>query len=101
VALVGETLGAPLTWLTLVVAAAGMGVWVVRQRRSKQGESYGWFDALVESGFGFEPLNGQVAAWVQRTASFVQKTQTGQLNWNILGIVAALLTVLALLWWGV
>jgi LPXTG-motif cell wall-anchored protein len=30
----------------------------------------------------------------------LQKTQTGQLNWNVMGILGALLVVLAFLLWS-
>jgi hypothetical protein len=53
---------------------------------------------FLEANFGFDWLNHQVVDWVQRIAIFLQKTQTGQLNWNILGIAGTLLIVLALLW---
>ena len=99
--MVAEVLLAPATWIALGVVAAGAGVWALRQRRSTgMIPAAGWFDAFAESGFGFEPLNRQFVAWTQRSAVLLQKTQTGQLNWNILGIAGALLMVLTLLWWG-
>lgn len=99
--MVTDVLSAPATWIALGVVAAGAGLWGLRQRRStSMFPALGWFDALTESGFGFEPLNRQLVAWTQRTATILQKTQTGQLNWNILGIAGALLMVLVVLWWG-
>lgn len=96
-----EVLFAPATWLAMLVIAGGAGIWFWRQRTSKQETGTGgWFDAVSESSFGFEWINRQVVAGVQRLAAILQKTQTGQLNWNILGIVGALLIVLAILKWG-
>ncbi|MCX6069027.1 MAG: NADH-quinone oxidoreductase subunit L [Chloroflexi bacterium] len=95
-----EVLFAPATWLALVVIAGGAGVWMLRQRFSKQEQGSGWFDALIESSFGFESFNRQIVVWVRNASAFLQKTQTGQLNWNILGIIGALLVVLAILAWG-
>ena len=49
---------------------------------------------MLEAGFGFEALNRQIVQGVKRTAAFVQIAQTGQLNWNVVGIVAGLVVVL-------
>jgi NADH-quinone oxidoreductase subunit L len=96
-----EVLFAPGTWLALVVILAGAGFWVVLQHLLKTVSAPGWFNLLVNSSFGFEWLNYQVAKVVRKTSSALQKTQTGQMNWNILGIIGALLAVLAILAWGV
>ena len=55
---------------------------------------------VVESSFGFEPLNGLVVRSVQGLAAGFSRLQTGELNWNILGILGGLLLVLAVLLWG-
>ena len=99
--MVADVLFAPATWITLGIITAGVGVLALRQRRSTDAfPTLEWFDTLTESGFGFEPLNHKLVAWTQRIATILQKTQTGQLNWNILGIAGALLIVLVVLWWG-
>ncbi len=98
--LLAEVVTAPATWLALVVVAVGLALFGVRNRLVGLVKSAGWFDALGESGFGAEWLNRQVASGVQAAAGVLQKTQTGELNWNILGIVGALLVVLALLAWS-
>ena len=98
--LIADVLSAPTTWITLGIVTAGVGALVLSQRRSSgMIPAPGWFDALTESGFGFESLNRQLVAWTQHIAAILQKTQTGQLNWNILGIAGALLIVLVVLWW--
>jgi NADH-quinone oxidoreductase subunit L len=99
--MVADVLSAPATWIALGIVTAGVGALALRQRRSTAAfPTPGWFDALTESGFGFEPLNRLVVDWTSRSATILQKTQTGQLNWNILGIAGALLMVLVVLWWG-
>lgn len=99
--MVADVLFAPATWIALGVVAAGAGAWVLRQRRSAGAfPAAGWLDAIAEGSFGFESLNRQLVILTQRTAAILQKTQTGQLNWNILGIAGALLMVLVVLWWG-
>lgn len=105
--MIGQVLMAPATWFALAVILSGVGIWIVTQRRlmTKQASEFHRmfsterrFDALFETSFGFDWLNQQVTDWVGRIAMFLQKTQTGQLNWNILSIAGALLIVLALLW---
>lgn len=105
--MIAEVLTAPATWFALVVILGGMGIWIVTQRRSMEKQSVdlhdalsieGSFSTLFETSFGFGWLNQQVTNCVGRIAMFLQKSQTGQLNWNILGIAGALLIVLALLW---
>ena len=95
-----EVLSAPATWLALLVIAAGAGLWLALQRSAKPAPSVAWFDALVASSFGLEWVNSQVLAGVKKVSTWLQKTQTGELNWNVLGIVGALLVVLAILAWG-
>ncbi|HSB03491.1 MAG TPA: hypothetical protein VLE49_22760, partial [Anaerolineales bacterium] len=59
-----------------------------------------WLSPLVESSFGFEPLNRFVVRSTYKMAEQFSLTQTGELNWNILGIISALLVVLVVLWLG-
>ena len=98
--LVTTILLAPATWFTLGVVAAGLVVsWVwARGYRLFGG---GWLAPLVENSFGFESLNRFVVQGITRLAERLRGTQTGQLNWNILGIFSGLLVVLVVLWLGV
>ena len=52
---------------------------------------------VLTSGFGLETLPGWIGRWTQRAAASLQITQTGQLNWNIVGIPAAVVVVLVVL----
>lgn len=47
--------------------------------------------------FGSEWFNNAVIQLTQSLISVLRKTQTGQLNWNVAGIVMGLLMVLAVL----
>ena len=89
------------TWFALLILVVGAGLWVLMQRSARPIPVAGWFEKLVSSSFGFEWLNRQVVSGVKKSGVVLQKTQTGELNWNILGILAALLAVLVLLFWGV
>ena len=90
---------APATWLALLVVVLGFGAFWVRARGFKLFGG-GWLDPFVESSFGFEPVNQLIVRGTYRIAEQFSLTQTGELNWNILGIISTLLVVLLILWMG-
>ena len=59
-----------------------------------------WIGWAAEASFGFEWLNKQVVTLFNHSANILRRTQTGVLNWNVLGITAGLLIVMLylLLW---
>lgn len=89
----------PATWLALLIVAVGLGISWLRARGFKL---FGgdWLNPFVDSSFGFEWINRLVVRGTYRSAEWLSTTQTGELNWNILGIVSALLVVLVVLWLG-
>ena len=103
--MVKEVLFANATWLALFVIVCGAGLWFFTKNLNLQGQWQiqwtTWYDKLVNSSFGFEWINQQVLSLITKMSTTLQKTQTGQLNWNILGIIGALLAVLAILAWSV
>jgi NADH-quinone oxidoreductase subunit L len=92
-------LSAPATWLALGVVAAGFGLSWVRARGYRLFGG-GWLKPLVDASFGFELVNEYVVQGVSKSAERLRLTQTGELNWNILGILSGLLVVLVVLWTG-
>ena len=90
---------APATWFALGVVAVGFIVFWFRARGFKLFGG-GWLDPFVESAFGFESVNRFVVRGTYKIAQGFSATQTGELNWNILGIICALLAVLLVLWLG-
>lgn len=100
-ALVSELFFAPGTWGALGVMLCGVILWLFFEKNPKFKPRWRWFDALANTAFGFDWLNEQIALLVKNFAVQLQKLQTGELNWNILGIVFALLIVLVVLVWGV
>jgi hypothetical protein len=90
---------APATGLALLIVGIGFVVFWVRARGFKLFGG-GWLDPFVESSFGFESVNRFVVQGTYKIAKGFSATQTGELNWNILGIICALLAVLAVLWLG-
>lgn len=95
-----EVFTAPLTYAALIVIALGLGIfWMVRKQAAGRKES--WMDVLSRESFGFEWLNRRVASWTVGLGSVLQRTQTGVLSWNAVGILGALLIVLVFLVWSV
>ena len=91
---------APATWITVLVIFLGLFVW--QQRKAFKGviNQLGIFIRFSKDGMGFEWLNHQVVAGIRTAAAGLSITQTGQLNWNMVGIVAGLIILLVLLIWG-
>jgi NADH-quinone oxidoreductase subunit L len=92
-------LSAPPTWLALLIVAAGLIISWLRARGLALFGG-GWLNPFVESAFGFEWVNRLIVRGTYQIAARLSAVQTGELNWNILGIISALLVVLIVLWWG-
>ena len=97
--MVSAVLSAPATWFTLLVVGLGFGIAWVRMKGFKHFGG-GILQPLVDTSFGFEPVNNFVVQAVSKIAERLRATQTGELNWNILGIIGGLLIVLVFLWAG-
>ena len=93
-------LSAPATWAALLIVGLGFGISYVRMKGFKHFGG-GWLQPLVDTSFGFDALNTFVVKVVSNFAERLRATQTGELNWNILGIIGGLLIVLVFLWVGV
>jgi NADH-quinone oxidoreductase subunit L len=92
-------LSAPGTWFALLMVAIGFAIaWV----RAKGFRLFGGgsLQRLVEASFGFESLNQMILRATSKFAERLRVTQTGELNWNIFGILGGLLVVLIGLWLG-
>ncbi len=88
---------APATWFALLTIALGLTLFFTFGRKVALSENPRWLHALTESSFGFEAINHWAVKLVQTSAERLRATQTGELNWNILGILGALLLVAAVL----
>jgi NADH-quinone oxidoreductase subunit L len=95
--MIEDILLAPASWLAIAVVLTGLAFWWQRRR-------LGWLAGMLrapaswaQASFGFEWINRQVVNGTQLTAQALRITQTGQLNWNVFGILIGLITVLAIL----
>ena len=86
------------TWVALGVIALGFGIWFLRDRFSQVART---LKPVLVSGFGFDELNQGIVRVTDKAAELLQVTQTGQLNWNVIGILMGLCLVLLILSGGV
>ncbi len=92
--IVGEVIRAPQTAMALAVTALGLLAWWRRDRLARAGRVARVAALVIEN--GFEWINTQVVRAAVRAASAAGATQTGLLNWNMVGIVAGLLMLLGI-----
>ncbi len=85
---------APATWIALSVIALGFAAWFVRSSLIPMARG---LQPLTAHGFGLEALPSRLASWTERIAASLQVTQTGQLNWNIVGIPLGVILILLVL----
>jgi hypothetical protein len=81
------------TWIALGAVILGLAAWWRRDQLSNLSRRLQGVGYAAGQGFGFEQVNVFFARLTQGAAAGLQQTQTGQLNWNALGIVAGLLLV--------
>ena len=98
---VREVIVAPATWVALMVVALGLLAWWQREALAGLAAALRFVDRAASADFGFEWLNSVIVNLTQSTAAALRTTQTGQLNWNVAGIVGGLVVVLIILGWGV
>jgi len=92
--MVEEVLLAPATWGTLLLIILSAGLWFLRGRLSGLIRVLQPLADFAARGLGFEWLNEQIVRLTVGAASILRRTQTGQLNWNVAGIIGAVIVVL-------
>lgn len=98
--LVQEVLQAPATLVTLLVIVVGLALWWWRERLWWISNRLERLFQFAANDFGFETVNRWIITATQSTAAVLRQTQTGQLNWNVVGIIGSLVLVLAILAWS-
>jgi NADH-quinone oxidoreductase subunit L len=95
--LVLEILEAPATYVALACVAIGLAMWWWREKLQGAANALQGLGRLAADSFGFEAINRHVVGDVEMSAEALRVTQTGQLNWNVVGIVAGLIIVLTIM----
>jgi len=95
--MMNEIVTAPATWIALAVVGLGIMTWFSRDSLKTITKSFQGISNFAQNSFGFENINSSIENGVQAIAEKLRVTQTGQLSWNIFGIVAGLVIVIAVL----
>jgi NADH-quinone oxidoreductase subunit L len=95
--LAGEILVAPATWLAQLVIVVGVLVWIFRDRYQGLNRSLADSVHALVANLGFDRLNALVVSAFGKSAKALATLQTGQLNWNILGMLAGLVILILIL----
>jgi NADH-quinone oxidoreductase subunit L len=92
-----EVLVAPATWLAQLVIVVGVLVWFFRDRYQSLARSLSETVHSLVGHLGFERLNALVVSTIIKSARALASLQTGQLNWNVFGMLAGLVILLLIL----
>jgi NADH-quinone oxidoreductase subunit L len=95
--LVLEVVEAPATYVALACVAAGLALWWWREKLQGVAGALQGLGRAAANSFGFEAINRHVIGNVEKSAEALRLTQTGHLNWNVVGIVAGLVIVLTIM----
>ncbi len=94
--LIHEVLSVP-TLVALAAIAIGVALWMLRAKLTGFVEGLKSIQWAADRSFGFEAINSAVVRVTNGLAEALRNTQTGLLNWNVLGILAALIILFAAL----
>jgi len=89
-----EILTAPATWLAVGVAVVGALIWAGRSAFSWIGTRLRGLRRAAEAGYGFEAINRGISKAIEGTGEGLRVTQSGLLNWNVAGMVVAVVVLL-------
>jgi NADH-quinone oxidoreductase subunit L len=99
--IVEEIVTAPATWLALAVTLVGLALWRWRARLAGLSAGLRPLADWGRRGLGFEWMNLEIVRATVGSAAALRRTQTGQLAWNVAGVMIGLLVVLlAMAAWG-
>ncbi len=95
--MIKEVFGTPATFIALAVVGFGVLTWFLREHLNGVVKALHFVQVAAENSFGFEAINRGIVRGVSGLAEALRGLQTGQLNWNVFGILVALILVLAVL----
>ena len=92
--MIKEVLLQPTTWIALAVVSLGFTAWLTRKALTGLTNKLQFVSHAAQNSFGFEYLNKKIVSGIQRSAETLRNFQTGQLNWNIFGILTGLIVII-------
>jgi hypothetical protein len=90
----------PTSAVVLASASLGLAAWWWRDRLGWLTGRLGWVARAATAECGLDVVNRQITRLVRRAADGLRVVETGQLNWNMVGLAGGLVIVLAILAWG-
>jgi NADH-quinone oxidoreductase subunit L len=88
------------TWIAVALILAMSAIWLLRTPLAGLRKAISPLVDFTQAGSGFEWINKQISNITTGASSVLSFTQTGILNWNVVGILGGLIILLALLLWG-
>jgi NADH-quinone oxidoreductase subunit L len=95
-ALFRDVLSIP-TLIALAVIAIGIVLWLLRAKLAGLVDGLKSIRWASENSFGFEAINNSIVRITNSMAEGLRNTQTGYLNWNVFGILAAVIVIFVIL----
>jgi NADH-quinone oxidoreductase subunit L len=92
--LIKEVISQPLTWVALAVVGLGFTTWLARKPLEGLADRLKFISTAAKNSFGFEYINEKIVSGIQGGAESLRIFQTGQLNWNIFGILSGLIVII-------
>jgi len=92
-----EIVTTPATWIALAIIGLGIMTWFSRDSIRSITKIFNRIGIFAENSFGFEAINNAIETGIKTMAEKLRVIQTGQLSWNIFGIVTGLVVVIAVL----
>jgi len=89
------------TLIPLAAIALGVILWLLRDRLTGLIHSLEWLRKASVNSFGFEAINRAIVNVTQASGEGLRVTQTGVLNWNVLGILVTVILLLVIFAVGV
>lgn len=92
-----QTVFSPSTLVVLSLTALGIIAWWWTARSKREARGSWWSRAMEGIDEVFNGAAQAVVGVTRGSATLLQKTQTGQLTWNVVGIIVGLLALLVIL----
>lgn len=90
--MIHEVISVP-TLIALAVIACGIVLWLLRDKLNGLINALSGVRKASVDSFGFEAINRGVVRGTQSAAEALRVTQTGLLNWNLVGILAVIIVL--------
>jgi NADH:ubiquinone oxidoreductase subunit 5 (subunit L)/multisubunit Na+/H+ antiporter MnhA subunit len=90
---ISETFSTPIVWVSLAAFLIGIGLFMIRKQYAKNTVGEQTMNA-ARKGYGFDTFYSGIIECLRRFAVHFRKTHTGDLNYNIAGIVLGFLLLI-------